>query len=155
MPIGAAAALLIGSGVSAAAGLGAAKIQSNAAQKAQQAQQTATDKALAVQQATSKPYTDAGAQALQRLAQTPFQPYTQQFRPGSGNTGYQPFQPSGAQPTLGTMGQMPAQGPQGQPAPQLVTLQAPDGSTKQFPALDAIRVLQQAQSQGHQLKVMA
>lgn len=163
---------LIGAGVSAVAGLGAAKIQSNAAQKAQTAQQAATDKALAVQQEQSAPYRQLGQQGVDRLtALGAPQPYTQQFRAtGSGpqSNGYQAFNPNGGAPTLGGIGGFAAQpnglaaqpggrsGPplQGQPPPQMVTLQAPDGSTRQFPAMQAQQVMQQAKQAGHELRMV-
>ena len=140
--------LIIGGIASAASALGSAKIQSNAAKKAAAAQQVGTDKALAVQQQANKPYMDLGQQGAQRLQQTPFQPYTQQFRPGQPNNGFQGSQqPQGPPPTLGSIGQ-----PQGQQGGSMVTLRAPDGSTRQFPAVMAQQAIQQAAAAGHRLE---
>lgn len=165
MPIGIGAAMLIGSAVAGGTAVAASKIQSNAASNAQKAQQTATNQALAVQQQQSAPYRALGQQGVDRLtAMGAPQPYTQQFHaPGGGpqSNGYQAFQPGGAPPQgppggggLAGIGQPPSQGPQGQPAPQMVTLQAPDGSTRQFPAIQAQQVMQQAQSAGHALRMV-
>lgn len=68
----------------------------------------------------------------------------------------------GAQPATGAPVAFPAPAPpqgmslaaiQAQRSPQggMVTLLAPDGSTKQFPAQDAERVMQQARAAGHNL----
>ena len=112
MPIGLAAGLMLaGTAGSAAATIGAAKIQSNAAKRAQKEQQAATDKAMAVQTQQNQPYLDLGRQAAQRLQNMPFQPYMQTF--GSGR---------GAQlPTP------PPQGPQGPPPGSLASLGQPGG----------------------------
>lgn len=156
---------LISAAATGAAALGSAKIQSNAASKAQQAQQTATDKAMAVQQQASAPYRALGQTGIDRLnALGAPQPYTQQFRaPGGGpqSNGYQPFQPQGG--SLGGFAANPngmstqPGGRSGAPlqgGPPMVTLQAPDGSTRQFPAQDADRIVQQARAQGHDLKMV-
>jgi hypothetical protein len=173
MSVATSTAIAIGMGAaSAASSVAAAKIQSNAAKKAQAAQQTATDQALKVQQDTSAPYRQLGQQGINQLqALGAPQPYTQQFRaPGGGpqSNGYQAFNPgqqTGPPPTLGGIGQMgqpggqppqggppPPQGMGGQAPPQMVTLQAPDGSTRQFPAMDAQRVMMQAKAAGHELR---
>ncbi len=124
--------LVIGGIISAASAIGAAKIQSSAAKKAAEEQQKGTDKALQVQQQANAPYMQLGQQAAQRLQQTPFQPYTQQFRPGQPNNGFQPPQgPQGPPPSLGSIGQ-----PQGAPMGtqgQMATVQAPSGETVQMP----------------------
>lgn len=153
MPIGVGAAMLIGSAVAGGSALAAAGIQSHAASEAQKKQQAATDKALAVQQQAMSPYQQIGQVGLQRLAAQQPAPYTQQFRAGSGNTGFQPYQPAtpplappqGPPPTLGGIGQPPPQG-------GMVTLRAPDGSTRQFPAVMAAQIMQQAAAAGHQLQ---
>ncbi len=128
MPVG----LIIGGIASAASALGSAKIQSNAAKKAAEKQQVGTDKALQVQQQANAPYLALGQQAAQRLQQTPFQPYTQQFRPGQPNNGYQA--PQGPPPTLGSIGQPQGQ-PMGQGGPQgrLAVVQAPNGEMAHIP----------------------
>ncbi len=142
--------LLIGAAISAAAGLGAAKMQSNAAKNAAKKQQEGTDRALQVQQQANQPYMDLGRAAAGRLAQSQPQPYTQQFQgppmpgqmaPQGPPPGFQAFNPSGQQgppPTLGNMGQMPPQGPPpgaGGPPQEgaMVTLQAPTGETVRLP----------------------
>lgn len=116
MPIGVGAALLMAG--SAGAGLASAKVQSNAAKKAQQAQQQGTDKALAVQQQANQPYMDLGRQATARLSQMAAnqQPYTQVFGSGAGAQG-QPGQPTqGPRAMGGNQFQMPPQMPrQGPP----------------------------------------
>lgn len=102
---------LIGAGIAGIAGLGAAKIQSNAASKGQQAQQSATDKALAVMKEQTAPYRGLGQQGVDRLtALGPAQPYTQQFtgRP-NGSNGYQAFQPQGQATQGGGPGNAPEQ----------------------------------------------
>ena len=142
---------LIGGIISGVMAVGAAKKQAMAAKKAAEAQQVGTDKALAALKEANAPYLALGQQAAQRLQQTPFQPYTQQFRPGQPNNGYQA--PQGPPPTLGSIGQ-----PQGQPGqpPQMVRLQAPDGSIspRPFSPEEAFRTIQQARSAGHELKVV-
>ncbi len=148
MPIGVGAAMLIGSAVAGGTAVASAKLQSNAAKNAAKEQQKGTDRALQVQQQANAPYLALGQQGAQRLAQTPFQPYTQQFQPGRPNNGFQA--PQGPPPTLGSIGQ--PQGAPGMGQPQMVTLQAPDGSTRQFPAMDAQRVMQQAKMAGHELR---
>lgn len=125
-----------------------AKIKSNAAKKAAEAQQKGTDQALQVQQKANAPYMQLGQEGVNRLmAMGPAQPFTQQFQPRgpqipgqplgpAPSTGFQPFQPSGgpqgAPPTLGSigMGQPPQGLPQGQPGAgmeQMATVQAPTG----------------------------
>jgi hypothetical protein len=147
--------LIIGGIASAASAIGSAKIQSNAAKKAATAQQAGTDKALAVQQQANAPYMALGQQGAQRLQQTPFQPYTQQFRPGQPNNGFQAPQGGATLGSIGSMGQS-----QGAPMggamtqPQMVQLQAPDGSTKPFPAQDVPRIIAQAKAAGHDLRVV-
>ncbi len=151
--------LIIGGIASAASALGSAKIQSNAAKKAATEQQKGTDRALQIQQQANQPYMDLGAQAAHRLQQTPFQPYTQQFRPGQPGNGFQG--PQGPPPTLGSIGQMPQGRPappmgappeMGQPQGGMVTLRAPDGSTRPVPAQMAQQMIQQAAAAGHQLE---
>lgn len=163
--------LLIGAAVSAAAGLGAAKMQSSAAKNAAKAQQQGTDRALQLQQQANQPYMDLGKQGVDRLMSMGApQPYTQQFqprgqqmpgqpRPQAPSNGVQAFQPGGQgpMPTLGSIGQPPPQGPpQGgmPPQGQMVNLRAPDGSVRPFPAQDAQRIMAQAQSQGHRLEMV-
>ncbi len=128
--------LVVGGIISAAAALGSAKIQSNAAKKAAGAQQEGTDKALQVQQQANAPYLALGQQGAQRLQQTPFQPYTQQFQPGRPNNGFQA--PQGPPPTLGSLGQpqgnpMGQGGPQGAMQGQMATVQAPTGEVARMP----------------------
>ncbi len=57
----------------------------------------------------------------------------------------------GGAPTLGSIG-----APPGAPAPAaaFVTLQAPDGTTKQFNSSEAQRVMQQAKLAGHDLRMV-
>lgn len=97
---------LIGMAASSAASIGAAKIQSNAAKKAQDAQQQGTDRALQAQQQANAPYLALGQQAAGRLAaRGPAQPFQGQFQPGGG--------PS---MSLGSIGQPPMpSAPQGPP----------------------------------------
>ena len=84
MPIGAAAAMLIGSAVSGGTSVASAAIQSHSAKKAREQQQQATNQALGVQQQANAPYLALGQQAAQRLAAMPQQPYTQVFGGGRG-----------------------------------------------------------------------
>lgn len=127
--------IVAGALISGVAGLGAAKMQSNAAKNAAKDQQQGTDRALQVQREVNQPYLNLGQQGASALSsgQAMAQPYTQQFRPGSGNTGFQ-----APPPTLGSIG-MP-QAPQGPPQGQqpgmgaMVKLQGPDGSVRDVPA---------------------
>lgn len=136
------AAVAIGSAISGGAALGAAKLQSNAAKNAAKEQQKGTDRALQVQREVNQPYLNLGQQGASALSsgQAMAQPYAQQFRPGSGNTGFQPFQPpQGPPPTLGSIGmpQQPPMPPQGGQPPamgNMVKLQGPDGSVRDVPA---------------------
>ena len=166
--------LLIGVAISAATSAYAAKKQSDAAKKAAKSQQEGTDRALQIQQQANQPYMDLGKAAAARLAAMPQQQYTQQFQPGRpgapASNGFQAFNP-GQPPPMGPpppAGQVPSQnapqrspfslgslgGPTGQAQPRLVTLQAPDGSTRQFPMQDADRIMQQARAGGHQLRMV-
>lgn len=160
MPIGIGAAMLIGTAASAGAGLAAAKIQSNAANKAQKAQQQGTDQALVAQRKANQPYMDLGQQGVNRLMNTPQQNYTPRFSGAGGSDGFQAFQGPPPMASLGSLGQ-PPQGPNGpmpmngpgiqvQPGPrvppngpmpqqigpqagQMAQMQGPDGSVKAVP----------------------
>lgn len=167
MPIGVGAALLIGSAASAGTALAGAKMQSNAAKKAQQAQQAGTDKALQIQHQVNAPYMQLGQAAAGRLGEMTAnpQPFTQQFRPGSPGqpapSGFQPFQPSGGMPTLGSIGQPPQGPPQAVPRggmgqPPMVRLRAPDGSVspQPFSMEDAQGVIARARAAGHVLQMV-
>ncbi len=143
---------LIGGIISGVTAVGAAKKQATAAKKAAEAQQVGTDKALAALKEANAPYLALGQQGAQRLQQTPFQPYQQQFQPGRPNNGFQA--PQGPPPTLGSIGQ-PQPNPMGQGGPQgggMVTLRAPDGSTRPVPAGMAQQMIQQAAAAGHRLE---
>ena len=142
--------LLIGTAISAAAGLGAAKMQSSAAKNAAKSQQAGTDRALQVQQQAAAPYMQLGQAAAGRLGEMGAnpQPYTQQFGGPQRSTGFQAFNPTGGQPpTLGSLGQPPqgmqatdrplmppGRGPGGAPGGGIVTLQAPTGETVRLAA---------------------
>lgn len=91
--------------ISGATGLYSAHHTANAAKKAAAQQQTATEKALAIQQQASAPYMQLGQSAVQRLQNTPFQPYTQQFGGKGGASGFQAFTPS---PSNAALAQAPA-----------------------------------------------
>jgi hypothetical protein len=155
------AAIGIGLLVSAGTSIAAAKMQSNAAKNAQKAQQAGTDKALAVQQQSNRPYMQLGEQAANRLMQMPPQNYTQQFGGPGGSNGFQAFQQAPQGPPQGTLaglgrppqgGPMPQNGPgmQVQPGPrmppngpppqqmgqqggQMAQMMAPDGSVRPVP----------------------
>lgn len=125
MPLGIGAAMLVGSAVAGGTAVAGAKIQSNAAKKAQAAQQSATDKALQVQQQQNAPYLALGQQGAARLGQLAanHQPYTQVFGNGRGAQG-QPGQPMTG---LGSMGGPPptSLAGLGQPPPGAATGQTP------------------------------
>jgi len=165
MPIGVGAAMLIGSAVAGGTAVAGAKIQSNAANKAREQQQAATNQALAVQQEQNAPYLQVGQQAAARLAsgQAMGKPYTQQFGGPGGSNGFQAFNPQPPpqqgppQGTLSSLGQPPQgqmpmgpqqqmpppQGPpQGQQGGGMVKLQAPDGSMSQVPEAMAQQFIQ-------------
>lgn len=155
MPIGPAAAMLIGTAVSAGTQVVGAKMQSSAAKKAAKTQQQGTDRALQVQQQALQPYQDIGRAGLQQLQNPAFaQPYRPVF--GSGSNGAQAFggppqMPQGPPPTLGGIGQPPPQAmapqrPQGPPsgAPGMVLVEAPTGERQMLPLVLA----QQAQARG-------
>ncbi len=173
MPIGVGAAMLIGSAVAGGTALGAAKLQSNAAGKAQKDQQAATDRALAVQQQQTAPYRALGEQAAGRLSAPQPDAYRQAFTGPGGSNGFQAFQPPPQGPSGGSLAGLGQPG-MGQPLPgavprqqgmqgppmmgggqgQMVQLQGPDGSVKPFPAAQVPQILAAARAKGHQVRVV-
>lgn len=141
-----------------AAGVGTsiagAKIAANASRDAARQQQDATNRAQAFnqqiyqdQQKLMNPYTQAGQYALSNLMARQYGGSPNQFAPTPGYgapMGQAPAQ--GYSPMLGNMGGAPPpqvpQGPPQVPQGDLVTLQGPDGSTKQVPRAMAPLYLQ-------------
>jgi hypothetical protein len=134
--------------IGVAGGIGEAAIKSHQTSKAVDAQTTAADKALAVQQqvygnqqAAAAPYQQAGQQTLGRLGQMAAQP-ANQFNPSNYQQGVPkpnlPQMPSQQMPSMSSLGAPPAQGMPGMPPSggqgDTVTIQTPDGRTLQgFP----------------------
>jgi len=157
---------LIGAGASLIGGA----ISSSAAGSAADKQKATADQALALQKqiydeqkAQRAPYVAQGATSLAKLGQiagnAQQQPLPGAFQnpylPRSGGAG--PTQPLGAMgqspwtqpppqgafpPPQGPPPQPPQQGPGGGAGPQMVTIQAPTGETKQVPMATAQQIVQ-------------
>lgn len=165
MCVGTSTAIAIAATAASAAGsIAAAKIGSNAAHDAAATQSASADKAITVQQQVYQdqqkaqaPYQQLGQQALGRLST--MGPSQAQFSPSNYRQGA-PIQQQQPQQmgTLASMGQMQPMG-QGMAAGQatggdMVNVQAPDGSVKPFPRMQAQQIIQAAGAKGQQLRIV-